>query len=462
MSLTPRENNLSLSKFESMLKTNNVYFFDSIEFEEIIHYYIDSGKNALAKKAIKLGLQQHPNSVILKLLKAELMVFDGELDKAFSLLKDIQAIEPTNGEVYVQQANIYSKKDDHKTAINLLKTALMYAEDEADILSMIGMEYLFLDNFDEARLNFAKCLEVDYEDYSSLYNVIYCFDMQNNHNEAIEYLEKYINKDPYCEVAWHQLGRQNFILEKYDMALRAFDYAVLIDERFVGAYIEKAKTLEKLKKYEEAIENYKVSLGLDDPTSYVFLRIGECYERLNHNSLAIQFYKKAVHEDPLLDKGWIAITDLNIKEQKYRRALYNINKAIEIDEQNTVYWRKYAEINLKLDLFEEAAKAYQRCLVLQDFELSIWIGLSDVLCFLNEYEDAQNVLLRGRTFFKDFAEIEYRLCAIYFRFNNTKKGTEHLQNALAIDFDYQSIMKELFPKEYQLKTVQEIISNFKA
>ena len=73
MSLTPKENSLSLSKFESMLKTNSVYFFDSIEFEEIIHYYIDSGKTSLAKKAIKLALKQHPKSVVLKLLKAELL-----------------------------------------------------------------------------------------------------------------------------------------------------------------------------------------------------------------------------------------------------------------------------------------------------------------------------------------------------------------------------------------------------
>ena len=31
-------NNLSLTKFESMLKTNNVLFFDSNEFENIIHH----------------------------------------------------------------------------------------------------------------------------------------------------------------------------------------------------------------------------------------------------------------------------------------------------------------------------------------------------------------------------------------------------------------------------------------
>ena len=68
-------NNLSLTKFESMLKTNNVLFFDSNEFENIIHHYLDNGKIALAKKAINLGLQQHPASINLKLFQVEVYVF---------------------------------------------------------------------------------------------------------------------------------------------------------------------------------------------------------------------------------------------------------------------------------------------------------------------------------------------------------------------------------------------------
>jgi len=414
MSLTPKENNIPLSKFESMLKTNSVYFFDSVEFEEIIHYYLDSGKNSLARKAIKLGLTQHPNSVLLKLLQAELLIFDNETEKASRLLIELQAIEPTNEEVYVQQANLSSKKNDHKGAIDLLKIALTYTDDEADILSMIGMEYLFLDNFDEARFNFSKCLEVDFEDYSSLYNVIYCFDMQNLHKEAIEYLNFYLDKDPYSEVAWHQIGRQYFILEKFNKALRAFDYAVLIDEYFVGAYIEKAKTLEELLRFEEAIENYKITIDLDDPTSFVLLRIGECYEKLNKTALSIKYYKKAVYEDSLLDKGWMAIAKLYAKKRNFREALSYINKAIEIDELNTVYWRKYAEINLNLDAFEEAVNAFQQCILLQDHDLVIWLGLVDTLYFLGEHEDALKNLLKAKTYFKDFAEIEYRLSGLYF------------------------------------------------
>lgn len=461
MSLTPNENNLSLSKFESMLKTNAVYFFDSIEFEEIIHSYLDSGKNSLAKKAIKLGLTQHPNSIILKLLRAEILIFDDEFDIAGILLKEIQAIEPTNEEVYVQQASIFSKCDEHEKAIDLLNIALEYADEKSDVLAMIGMEYLFLDNFDEARLSFEKCLEEDIEDYSSLYNVVYCFDMENKHTEAITFLNEYINKDPYSEVAWHQLGRQYFILELFEKAAWAFDFAIISDEYFVGAYLEKAKTLEKLNNFEEAIENYKKTLELDDATAFVYLRIGECYEKLKSYSLAIQFYKKAVHEDPLLDKGWIVLTNLVLKQEKYNKALFYVNKALEIDENNTLYWRKYAEINLKLDCFEEAIVAFQHCIALQDFDIEIWVGLADVLCFLGEYEDALENLLKAKAYFEDFAEIDYRLCGLYFKFNNTDKGAFYLKQALSIDFGYQSILKELFIEVYQMENVQHIINEFK-
>ena len=106
------DHNLSLSKFESMLKTNKVLFFDSEEFEEIILHYLDMGKASLAKKALKLALEQHPKSTGLKLVQVEMLVYDDKLDLAEKLLNELFAIEPHNEEIYIQKANIYSKRDE--------------------------------------------------------------------------------------------------------------------------------------------------------------------------------------------------------------------------------------------------------------------------------------------------------------------------------------------------------------
>ena len=423
-------NNLPLTKFESMLKTNNVLFFDSEEFENIIHHYLNQGKIALAKKAIKLGLEQHPSSINLKLFKVEVYVFEDKLSEADALLSELYLLDPTNEEIFIQKANIFSKQDDHEQAIDVLKIALKLTDDVVDLYSLIGMEYLFLDRFEEAKEYFMKCLEEDTEDYSALYNIIYCFEFLNQTDEAIEYLNLFLDKNPYCEVAWHQLGKQYYYIKNYKKALAAYDFAIISDDTFVGAYLERGKVLEKLKRFEEAIENYSVTLKLEDPTSFALLRIGNCYEKLKNDELAVQYYYKTVHEDPLLDKGWIAITKYYNRKRNYQKALYYINKAINIDHENVIYWKLYSQINQRLNLFEEAERGFKKTLELGNYELNTWLSRGDLLIKLGEPEAAIYNFEQAIEFHPENAEIEYRLAGAYFSINETNKGTFYLKNAL--------------------------------
>ena len=417
---------MSFVKFESMLKTNNVYFFDLTEFEEIIIHYIDIGKHSLAKKAVKLGLEQHPDSIDLKLLEIELCVFENKLDLAKKLLRQVEILEPNNDEVFIQKATIISKEGKHKEAIENLIKALTLTDDKEDIWSLLGMEYLYLDDFENARLNFINCVNEDLEDYSSLYNVVYCFDMEEKHQEAIDFLNKYIDKNPYCEVAWHQIGRQYSVLKRHEEALTAYDFAVIIDELFVGGYLEKAKTLEALGAYQEAIDNYLITLELDDATAFAFVRIGECYQRLGNAAAAISYYKKAVHEDPLLAKGWLYLTNIYFDQKNYEKATYYISKALSIDESDALYWRRYSEIKLKLNFFEEAIKGFETCLSLGDEDVNVFIALVDVLTFVGEFSAALKTLIKAQKTHKNFAEIEYRFAGLFLALNKQKIGIEHL------------------------------------
>ena len=460
MNSSPDEyNNFSLSRFESMLKTNNVLFFDSGEFEEIIQHYLENGKIALAKKAVKLGLEQHPTSTNLKLFQVEMFIFENELDTAEELLDSLEPLEQSNEEIYIQKANILSRRDEHKKAIRLLHKALEITSDEADVLSLIGMEYLFIEDFENAKQNFMRCLEQDEEDYSALYNIIYCFDYLEQHEPAIDYLNDYLNKNPYCEVAWHQVGKQYTNLEEFNKALAAFDFAIISDDSFIGAYLEKGKVLEKVRRYTEALESYTITLGLDEPTSFALLRIGKCYEKLGNSELALKFYNKCVEEDALLDKGWIAITDFYYKKKNYQKALYYIDKAINIDSENVLYWKRYAKINNRLNLFEEAEHGFRRSIELGNYELETWLARADILLQLGEFEAAINNLHQAAEFYPESAEIEYRLAGVHYLLNEDDKGRYHLKNALKFEPEYALIIEEIFPSIYDRKSVRELIKN---
>jgi tetratricopeptide (TPR) repeat protein len=455
------EYNLSLSKFESMLKTNKVLFFDSEEFEEIILHYIDSGKTSLAKKALKLALEQHPKSTGLKLVQVEMLVYEDQLDLADKMLNELYAIEPNNEEIYIQKANICSKRDQHEKAVELLKIALKYTDDYADVYNLIGMEYLFMDNLEMAKDSFIKCLEEDVEDQSALYNVVYCFEFLDQNKEAIDYLNLYIEKNPYSEIAWHQVGRLHYGLKEYEEALRAFNYATLIDDEFMGAFMEKAKALERLKQYAEAIESYERTIALDDATSYALLRIGKCHERLGNTALAIKYYNQTVHEDPLLDKGWIAITDFYVRENNYQKALFYVNKALAIDNQNQLYWKRYATINKQMNFFEEAEFGYRKAVEFGDYQLDTWLFWVDILQFLGEFDSAIQTLLQATEYFPEENEIEYRLAGLYFMIQDKTKAKFHLSNGLRLNFDNYIIIEDLFPMIWEEKTVQNYIAKHK-
>jgi tetratricopeptide (TPR) repeat protein len=441
-----------------MLKTNKVFFFDSEEFEEIILHYLDMGKASLAKKALKLALEQHPRSTGLKLVQVEMLIYDDKLDVAEKMLNELYAIEPHNEEIYIQKANIYSKRDQHEKAIEELEKALQFTDDYADVYNLMGMEYLFMDNLELAKHNFIKCLEVDVEDQAALYNVVYCFEFLDQQQDAIAYLENYIEKNPYSEIAWHQQGRLSYSIKNYENALRCFDYATLIDDEFIGAFMEKGKSLEKLKRFEEAIEAYERTIELEDPTSYALLRIGKCHEKLGNKAEAIKFYNQTVHEDPLLDKGWIAITDFYIRMKSFQKALFYVNKALAIDNENQLYWKRYASINRQMNFYEEAEFGYRKAVEFGDAQLDTWLFWVDILQFLGEFDSAIQTLLQATEFFPDEYQVEYRLAGMYYMLKQNEKGKFHLMNGLRLNTNNKNLLEELFPVVWDKKIVQNVIT----
>ena len=102
--------NFSVSKFEKMVKENKVIFFDSLEFENIISFYLDTGKLAYAKKALKLSLSQHPSNTNLSLFEVEIFIQEDKLENALEIVNSILMIEDNNHEAIILKSSILSKQ----------------------------------------------------------------------------------------------------------------------------------------------------------------------------------------------------------------------------------------------------------------------------------------------------------------------------------------------------------------
>jgi tetratricopeptide (TPR) repeat protein len=235
----------------------------------------------------------------------------------------------------------------------------------------------------------------------------------------------------------------------------------LIDDIFIGAHLEKAKTLEELNRLEEAIEYYRLTMELDTETPFAFLRIGKCYEGLGDLDQALDYYNKTVNEDPLLDKGWLALTDIYMKKGKLDQALKNIKKALGIDEELPDYWNKLGEIYVRLNQLEAAAGSFQKSIALDPEQLEVHLSLADVLLISKEKSEALLVLKEAKEIFRSDAEILFRIAGLNYQLGNKERSFYYLEKALLVNADYQVILHELFPDFYSSPRVQKLIAKHK-
>ncbi|MCV6631405.1 MAG: hypothetical protein OIF50_16250 [Flavobacteriaceae bacterium] len=449
-----------LFKFETMLKTDDVYFFDSEDFEEIIHHYLAIGKLSLAKKAAKLGLEQHPNAVSIELLRAEIMIFEDKLDLASALLTELQQMDPLNDEIYIQRAHIFSKQDNHEAAINMLENALDKGLHSFDLLEMLGMEFVFTDNYSKAKKYFMECLYIDGQDDSTLCNLMMCFNCLEEFEEGIGYLLEYIDGYPYSHYAWLELGRFYMMELQLSEALKAFDYAILINETHVSAYMEKAGALEMLGQMGDALEVYGDALKLQEPNAYLYYRVGKCYREVGHFEQARLHFFKAVQEDPMMYKAWVGIVNYYIDKKDFEKAISFLYKAIEIDPENDLYDENLDAIHRMLGFQIEEGIDLHVLQHLPKYKVQTWIEWGKLLLRTQSFHLALDVFVRAREYYPKEENIQLHLAGLYLRSNQLHHGQLQLEAALEKDTELVEVLEAYYPRVYKSPSVQKIIRNF--
>ena len=436
----------SVSRFEQMLKTNQVYFFDAVEFETIIQFYIDTGEINLAKKALQMGINQHPFHIDLLLLKSELLIFDDAHEEASQLLDTIEEMEPSNQEIHIQKAAISSKHKKHQVAIEHLFKGLEQADDPHEIWSLLAMEYMVLEKYTEAKNYFRLCIEEDPEDYQMMYNLLFCLDYLKANHEALEVLNIVLEINPYNEIAWLESGKQYLTLNQKEEALSAFDFAIISEDTFVGAYIEKAKLLESLGRTNQAIENYEIATRLEDPSAYLYIRIATCHQQLGNDQLSLQYFKKGINEDPSYEKAWTGIVDFYIERQNPTKALYYCKKSLQINENYISYWKRNALLNKVLGQYEEAEIAFQNTIELGNYELSVWMDWLDTLIFLHEWEKGSTIGQQAKEFYPDELALDYKIAGCFYKTGKNIEMEYYLQNVQSQPKNLSEDILELFPQ----------------
>jgi len=435
----------SINRFNQMLKTNLVYYFDVKEFQNITEYYLNFGEVQLSKKALSMGLNQHPHNIDLLLIKIEHLILDKKLNSAKKILNDLDLISPFNEEIFIQKALIESKLGNHLQSINLLIKLLDFTSEPTDVWNLIGMEYLLIEDYYNAEYFFRNCILENPEDYPSLYNLLYCYEQMNLNKKAINILKNTIKLNPYSEIAWHQLGCIYSKMDKIEKAISCFDYAIISDNKLISAYIEKAKLLELKNQFVNAIDNYKLVLKFNDPSAFIYTKIGECYININNKKKGLKYFLKAIHVEPSFEKSWLKLIDYFIKLKKYKKASLYLHKSLRINPDCIDLWEKSVEINKNLKLKRNVTLSYETMIDLGDSRWNTLISCIDEWIIQKNWEKAIEIGLKAKSYFPNKSEIFYKLAGCYMKLGENLKSNNSIKTGKKIGLPNFKTIK-MFPE----------------
>jgi len=403
------DNDELIQRFETMLKTNESLFFELEEFLDIIDEYITMGNFNMAQKAIAISLTQYPQNLDIFLYQAEVYSMTDELEKAESLLMKLRENDPKRIEIPMLEAEIYSRKHLHKKAIEALNKALKLPDNNpSEIYELMTVEYLYLEDYQSALYSAIKTLEYMPHNETALYNAVTCFDLLNQTEKAIEFLQDFVEKNPFSEVGWSLLGKKYLDIEVYQKALKALDFAIAIDDKFLSAYYDKAFVYKKLQQYDLALEYYKLTLDIADPTAFTFYHMARIYEKIQDYDEAVTNYLYAINEDPGHYKSWIKLVQIKVFLKEYDAALEVNKKALEIVNNQELFELLGSIYELKKD-YQKAIPAFEMGLKLGTVKLQTILKLADLYKQTHQLEKFRNLLLEAKQQFPDSKEIQKRM-----------------------------------------------------
>ncbi len=440
-------------RYEGMLKTNIIQYFDVFEFENIVEYYIENLQFKKAFDAIEMAFKLHPNSINLLLKKSQLLLENDCHVEALKILEGIQKIENNNYEFHLTKAHAYYCQNKIDLAKYEFNHAINIAiEDKEEVYLNIAFILIKVEDY---------CLAVEYLEkannlfpgnFDILYELANCYERMDNFDLSIEYYNTILDLNPFAESAWFSIGLLYEKINDYNKAIEAYDFVTAINENYSIAYLNKGNVNLNSGNFIEAIKSYKEYLYFNDDCPEVYCYIGECFERLSEYRKSKEYYQKALGIDKSISDAWFGLGIVEMYLDNHFESIEYIKKAIQIENDNSDYWFSLGKVNLKLGFYNESKDAFIKAIELDVYDFESWLLFAEVYWKEENFSKAIAILMEGHKYNNAIADYNYKLAAYLLATNQKSHAIQYFKNAFNEDrggykIIYNYVNENQIPKE---------------
>jgi tetratricopeptide (TPR) repeat protein len=416
--------------------------FTARELIELFRYYTNPSEqrnpfqlDQYAKMVIELGIQTFTYIPVFTLHMVEWLVHEHKYKKAHKYVDQALGYNPMDPTLVLIRGIVHGHEGARKLAFDFIHQALdMAGDDESlyeDFLDMV----LHFEQYDLAAPIAKKALVYDAEIIPILEKYINRTEETHIIKMLIPAVEAQIDKDPYMAEAWYLLGLAYHGVDEFDEAIKAFDYAVTINDTFMDAWIGLVEARYENEDYENVVSDYEQLIkkfpekSMEDIDGLYAWSLHE----VGLSSKSREIYKGILKRFPQDAECWYSLGLTYHHEEQYQVAMPYLEKAYQLDPSEVDYGVVLASAYFGTNQTEKWKRLYEELSETFPFEPELWLDWGVALYENGEAGDALDITETGLENNPQSIQLLYRLAALFYLTGNKDMGLMVLEKALEFD-----------------------------
>ena len=452
-----------LNLFENLRTGVSRVFLEEEAFEKIIDYFDQEEEPAKAMEAAEIGIEYFPFSASLLFKKADLLLAARKYQEALTILEKAELLDSNDINLYILKTDVLLALDKQEKAVELLEAAIAQfnGEEKIELLFELADVYDDYEEFDKVFDCLLLVLKEDPTNEEALYKICFWTDFTGRNEESIRLHSNIIDEHPYNELAWFNLGAAYQGLKLYEKAIDAYQYSLVIDEKFDYAYRNIGDAYIRLKKYKEAIEALEKVLELSKPEEVIYEAIGHCYDRMRNYAQARFHYRKASHLNPDDSKLFYKIACTYYNEGQWLSTVKQLESALKIHRHQFEYNLLMGEAKLQLEQVKEAIQYFTTAVRIKPKNIAGWEALIRCLYQSEFYTEARQQVVAAIDVTNGKPVFLFYLSAILFALGKGKDALLYLETAMQTSPKTLKKFIDLNPSLLQNASIVDVIARYK-
>jgi tetratricopeptide (TPR) repeat protein len=449
-----------IKQYEELRAGKKASFLEEESFEIIIEYFNEKNNFSKAIEVVETALDYFPYSAQLFIKKADLLIATYNYNEALNVLQQAAFFDTDNIDIYILKTDAYLALDQPQKAADLLEEALLVfdGDDKLDLLFELADVYDDYEEFEKVFDCLKLILEQEPANEEALYKICFWTDFTGRNEESIRLHQNIIDEHPYSELAWFNLGSAYQGLKLYEKAIDAYQYAVVINDKFDYAYRNMGDAYIRLRKYKEAIEVLEKVGEITRPEEVIFEAIGHCYHKLGKFATARFNYRKASHINAADSKLQYKIALTYINEKKWEKAVAQLENALRLNKNAPEYNLAMGQCMLQLENFKDAVHYFSMVVRSKPKNIRGWKALITCLYQSKHFDEAILQCNAALKITEGKPLIHYLYSAVLFAARKPKEALLQLEAGLKKSANLVKNFIELNPSILQNPQVVDLLA----